>query len=385
VTRHRTLEILVKETLEVEPRAAEREAVWQSIAAQLSEEMRPRSTAMAELVRRRPRRRRRPRAGRVMAAATAALAIGLVTLTLLSSSDKSGTLLLATSEARAAAILNTTANHARVGVPAVGPGQYLFAQTSSAVTGEGAIRVDSKSWTATDGSAWIVDHQRSSRGVETSTTRYVAGGDVALDTVDGVTTRRTPKLGGWRAVVAGYEVVKLTSDRDALLVTLRAGVDRAVRQLQAIAERPPREQPGGVRTHYPGLDQVELWGRDLFVVETVTQLLMWAPLSPDQRATLLSLLANIPQWYQPGTSATQAQIRSLGPTKDALGRAGTAVRIAADPAPEQAARTGSWLVDFVLDQDAGRVLETRSYEHGPNAEPVRGTVKTQRVVDDIPR
>jgi hypothetical protein len=220
--------------------------------------------------------------------------------------------------------------------------------------------------------------------VETSTTRYGAGSDIALDAQDGVTTRRTPQLGSWRAVVPGYDVVRLPTDRGAMLSTLRAGVDRAVRRLRAIAERPPREQPGHVRTYYPVLDQVELTGRDLFVVETATQLLIAAPLSPDQRATLFSLLADIPDWYQPGTSAKPVQIQSLGPTEDALGRTGITVRIATEPTRDEVTRAGGWLVDFVLDRDAGRVLETRSYEHGPNADPVRETVEEQRVVDTMP-
>jgi len=39
------------------------------------------------------------------------------------------------------------------------------------------------------------------------------------------------------------------------------------------------------------------------------------------------------------------------------------------------------MVDLVLDPDAGRLLEIRSYEHGRNAEPITLTVETQRVVD----
>jgi hypothetical protein len=249
----------------------------------------------------------------------------------------------------------------------------------------GAVRVDSSSWAAPDGSARIIDRARSASGVETSTTRYHTGSNVALETADGVTTRRTPELGSWRAVVPGYHVVRLPTERNALLAALRAGVDRAVRRLQAIAGHPARDQPGGVRNHYPILDQVELSGRDLLVVETATQLLTWAPLNPDQRATLFSLLASIPEWYEPGTSATPITIRDRGRTKDALGRPGSGVRIAAESTREETARAGGWLVDLVLDQDTGRMLETRSYEHGPNAEPVRETVKTQRIVDTIHR
>ena len=90
--------------------------------------------------------------------------------------------------------------------------------------------------------------------------------------------------------------------------------------MRAISERPIAQQPGGVRNFYPALDQLRLWGRDLFVIEAVTGLLVWAPLSADQRAALFSLLADIPAWYQPGASDAVLRIRDLGPVRDALGR-----------------------------------------------------------------
>jgi hypothetical protein len=359
MNQHRTLEMLVNQTLEVEPSAAEREAVWRSITEQLGEQQ--------ELppVRRHPRRRRLPR---LAAVGLAAVAIGLAIVTLLPTADESGGPLPRASEAQAAAILNATATSAGSALPAVGPGQYLFARTSTTIRGEGAISVDTKSWTATDGSGWIVSHERSSRGSETSTTSYRAGSDTALHTEDGVERRYAPTL-GWRAVVPGAEVGRLPAERDALLASLREGAERAVREYR---DRVRAAQAAGKdRNHYPIFREIERSGHDLIVVETVTDLLVEAPISPDQRAALFSLLADAPDWYQPGSGAEPILVRNLGPTEDDLGRNGTAVRVGA--------------FDLVLDPGAGRLLETRSYEHGLGGEPVRLTLEAQRVVDSIDR
>jgi hypothetical protein len=356
MNQHRTLEMLVKETLEVEPSAAEREAVWLSVAERLSEQQES------------PPVRRRSRPPRLAAVGLAALAVTLALVTLLPTADEPGGPLPRASEAQASAILKETATSAASALPAVGPGQYLFARTSSVIQGEGASSVDTKSWIATDGSGWIVRHERSSRGSETATTRYRAGSDTALHTEDGVERRYAPTL-GWRAVVGGDEVGRLPAERDALLASLREGVVRAVREYRDRVRA--AKAAGKDRNHYPIFREIERSGRDLIVVEAATDLLVEAPLSPDQRAALFSLLADAPDWYQPGSGAEPIQVRNLGPTEDALGRNGTAVRVGA--------------LDLVLDPDAGRLLETRSHEHGPNGEPVRLTLETQRVVDSIDR
>jgi hypothetical protein len=178
----------------------------------------------------------------------------------------------------------------------------------------------------------------------------------------------------WRYVVPGDEVVSLPAERDALLASLRARAERAAHVYQ-------RPRPEG---YYPRVDRTyELSGPDLLVVETATDLLVEAPLSPGQRAALLSLLADAPDWYQPGTSAKPIQIRNLGATKDALGREGIAVKFTIELTSAETRGASPGTFDLVLDPEAGRLLETRSYEHGPEAEPVPLTVVAQRVVDSI--
>jgi hypothetical protein len=369
----RTPETLVEQTLRVEPSAAERHAVWQSIAARLREgEETDRESA------------RRPR---LVAVGVAALAVVLAAVALLPAAREPGGPLPAASSAEAAAVLNATAARSRAALPAVGPGEHLLTRTSLTVSGDRASTVDTTSWTATDGSAVVVDRERSSRPcpwapgrecttLDTTTTRYRAGGNVGVRSENGREIRLRPELFEWRAVVPGDEVVRLPGDRDALLASLRARAERAVREQEKRSD--PHRELGGRDLR---LAQVELSGLDLVVVEAVTDLLVYAPLSAGQRAAMFSLLAEAPEWYRPGSGANPIQIRDLGPTDDALGRNGTAVRIATRPTDDEARRAGEWTVDLVLDPDSGRLLEIRSYEHGRDAEPIPLTVEAQRVVD----
>ena len=173
---------------------------------------------------------------------------------------------------------------------------------------------------------------------------------------------RPEPFSAWRAVVSSDEVVRLPVERDTLLASLRAGAERAAAEHR---KRPdPHRTLGGRDVR---LLNIKLYGLDLLVVDTVTRMLVDAPLNPDQRAALLSLLADTPAWYRPGSSSEPLQIRNLGPTKDALGRDGTAVQTVA--------------ADLVLDVDGGRLLEVRYYEHGRDAAPITLTVEAQRVVD----
>jgi hypothetical protein len=163
-------------------------------------------------------------------------------------------------------------------------------------------------------------------------------------------------------VVPGDELVRLPTERDPLLAALRAGAERAAAEHR---KRPNRHRKFGGRDLT--LPNIELYGIDLLVLGTVEDMLVDAPLNPDQRAAMLSLLADAPDWYRPGSGAEPLQIRRLGPTKDARGRDGTAVQIGG--------------ADLVLDVDAGRLLEIRWYEHGRDADPITLTVEEQRVVD----
>jgi hypothetical protein len=366
MTQHRTPEMLVRETLEVAPSAADRAAVWQSIVERLVADEAPRTP---ELV------RRRLRLPRLAAVGVAALAATLVAVALIPTEDKR-TGFLAT--ASAAEVLNATATSARSALPAVGSDEYLFTRASSVIRGEGALTVGIESWTATDGSARIVERERSSGVSEVTTTTYPAGSYVGVVTENGIERRMPPPQlsPNWRYVVPGDEVDALPAERDALLASLRASAERAARLFQ-------RPRPKG---YYPRVDRTyELAGRDLLVVETATALLKEAPLSPGQRAAMLSMLADVAEWYRPGASAKPIQISNLGLTKDALGRDGIALKFTIELTSEETSGASSGTFDLVLDPEAGRLLETRSYEHGPDGEPVLLTVVEQRVVDSIDR
>jgi hypothetical protein len=400
MNQHRTPETLVKETLDVEPAATDRTAVWQSIVERLGEHEAPARRPTLERV------RRHLRLTRFAAVGLAALAATLAAVALLPAGDErdgSHAPLLAT--ASAAEVLNATAMSARSALPAAGPGEYLFTRASSAIGGEGASTVGIESWTATDGSARIVEHERSSRPgrrvrgrcvkpmrsngraqrctrniSQVTTTSYRSGSVIGVITANGIERRMPPPQlsPNWRYVVSGDEVVRLPAKRDALLASLRARAERAAR----VYERP---RPKG---YYPRVDRTyELAGRDLLVVETATDLLVEAPLSPGQRAAMLSMLADAPDWYQPGASAEPIQIRNLGPTKDALGRNGIALKftieLTSDETGDETRGASPGTFDLVLDPKAGRLLETRSYEHGIEAAPVLLTVAAQRVVDAI--
>jgi hypothetical protein len=211
---------------------------------------------------------------------------------------------------------------------------------------------------------------------ETAITSYRPGSAIGLVIENGL-KRRTPPpqlSPNWRYVVPGDAVVRLPAERDALLAALRAGAERAARAYE-------RPRPQG---YHPRVDRTyQLWGRDLLVINTAIALLVEAPLSRGQRAALLSLLAHTPDWYQPGTSAEPIRIRNLGPTKDALGREGIALKFALELTAGEARDASPGTFELVLDPEAGRLLETRSYEHGADAEPVLLTLVAQRVVDSI--
>lgn len=386
MTQHRTPETLVKETLGVEPSPADRRAVWHSIAERLGDdEARGRTPA-------RERFRRLRRLPDLAAVGVAALAATLAAVALLPAGDEprdSGAPTLAT--ASAAEVLDATARSAGSSLRSVGPGEYLFVRSRLTVPGVGASRVDTSSWTAIDGSARIVAHERrcverertdggaercARYATEVTTMTYRAGSDAGVVTEDGV--ERPPAVPqvslNWRHVVSGEEVVRLPADRDALLASLRARAEGAAR----VYERP---RPKG---YHPRVDRTyELWGRDLLVVQTATDLLLEAPLSPAQRTAMLSMLADAPGWYEPGTSAEPIEIHNLGSTEDALGREGIALRFTLELTPGETRRASPGTFDLVLDPQAGRLLETRSYEHGAGAEPVTLTVVAQRVAESI--
>jgi hypothetical protein len=347
-----TPETLVRETLEVEPTATERGAVWQSIIERLEAAEAP------------PARRPVRRLAAVAVAAAVAAAV------LLLAADERGAPVLAT--ASAAEVLNATAVSARTALPAVGPGEYLFTRASHTVTGAGAITVDIRSWTATDGTALIVDRDGRAR----STTRYRAGSAVGVVTEKGRKTRTPPPqlAPNWRYVVPGDQIARLPAEPSALLALLRARAERATRLYS-------QPRPEG---YFPRVDRTyELAGPDMLVVETTTALLVEAPLSPGQRAAMLSLLAAAPEWYRPGASAQPIRIRNLGATQDALGRDGIALRFTLELTSDETRGASSGTFDLVLDPEAGRLLETRSYEHGADADPVLLTIEEQQVVDSI--
>jgi hypothetical protein len=433
---------LVRETVEVGPAAADRATVWESVVERLGDYEPPGRRPPLESPRRGLRDLRRlhqPRSEGVGLAEAVALAVLAVSpaatvLPLLPRGDEpvhpqaaepGRELLPPASAHEAAAVLNATATRARSALPTVGLGDYLFTRSVQTVPGEGAISVDIDSWTATDGSARMVSREHlpvvvervsaaggavklagdlfparpsdeddaiepgarleieemrgatavvseTSREPEVTTERYEAGSAVRLITVNGVEQRvLPPQLSpDWRYVVPGDDVVSLPVERDALLASLREGAEHAVRLYQ-------RPRPKG---YYPRVDRrYELLGHDLLVVKTATALLIEAPISPDQRAALMSLLADVADWYQPGASAEPIQIR-LGRTKDALGRSGTEV-VATQLT--DGARVEGVLFDLVLDPGGGQVLEVRYHEHDPPAEPIRLTVVAQRVVDSI--
>ena len=79
------------------------------------------------------------------------LAVILAAGALLPMADKAGGPVPTASSAEAAAILNATATSTRSALPAVRPGEYMFARTSLTGPGMGAATVVTKSWTATDG------------------------------------------------------------------------------------------------------------------------------------------------------------------------------------------------------------------------------------------
>jgi hypothetical protein len=380
MNRHRTLETLVKETLETEPSPAEREAAWQSIIARLSDGEASDAAPNLGLVRRHPRLPHPAvvgvAVGAVVLAALALLPANQTPRGPLPTPHEPRAPLPTGSSAEAAAVLNATASSTRSALPAIGPGEYLFTRVSMTLRGEGAANSVTRSWSAIDGSALIVERFASTRPCppgrraarcwrfDTSTTRYRASSDVGeLRTEDGREMPVRPEpFSTWRAVVSGEQIVRLPAERDTLLASLRAGAERAAAEHR---KRPdPHRKLGGRDMR---LLRIKLYGHDLLVVDTVTRMLVDAPLNPDQRAAMLSLLADAPDWYRPGSGAEQLQIRNLGPTKDALGRDGTAVQVGG--------------ADLVLDVDAGRLLEIRAYEHGRDAEPVTLTVEAQRVVD----
>jgi hypothetical protein len=379
----RTLETLVRTTLEGEPSHAERDAVWEAIVARLREGAATGRTA-------RPLRMPLP-----AAVGAAVLAVILAALALLPASDKPGKpsqaapmpgrQLAAGPAAEAAFVLNATARSSRRALPSVGPGEYLFARTSTVVQGDvgGPARFVTKSWTANDGSALILERSRSRRSCPSSarratdcrprwlsganTTRYGAGGVVGvIHTGDGRKLRVRPDPFRWRSVFLGDELVGLPADRLRLLAALRAGIERFAAEHR---KRPdPHRKLGG---RDMTLFNIELHGADLAVVHNITEMLVDAPLDPDQRAGMLSLLADAPDWYRPGRSAEPLPVHSLGPTTDALGRDGTAVQVGA--------------ADLALDVDGGRLLEIRSFEHGRDALPIVITVEDQRVVGSTNR
>jgi hypothetical protein len=188
--RHRTLESLVKETLEAEPSPSERDAVWATILARVGEGEAWGRAPNLGLVRRRPR---------LPHPAVVGVAVGVIVLAvlaLLPTPQKPREPLPRASSAEGVAVLNATASSTRSALPAVGPGERLYTRTSTTIRGEGRFRGKTESWTATDGSALIV--QRSWSGgpcppqraapcwrFTASTTRYQAGSDVGVLSYDG--------------------------------------------------------------------------------------------------------------------------------------------------------------------------------------------------------
>lgn len=373
MSQDRSLETLVGEICAAEPSESERAAIWRSVVEQLTEDQAAHRTPSLKLTGRWLQARSEVRVARLAALAAGAIALALAVIALLPTGDRSGG---SKATASAAKVLNATAMSAGSLLPAVKPGEYAYARVRH--SGEGAKTTHTESWAAIDGTARIVARERSS---EIYTETYRAGSTRGLVIEDGVERPMPPPqlAPNSRYVVPGGEVVQLPTKRRALLASLRAGAERAAR-LYA------RPRPKG---YFPRVDRTyELAGRDLLVVETATSLLVGAPLSPRQRAAMLSLLADAPHWYRPGASTKPIEIRNLGRTEDALGRSGIAIRFTIELNQEEAGRDErlgamQGTFDLVLDPQRGRVLEDRSYEHGLNKEPEVATVEEQRVVDSI--
>ena len=378
MSQDRPLETLVGEICAAEPSESERAAIWQSVVEQLTDDQAAQRTRSLKPTRRWLQARREVQVARLAALAAGAIAVTLAVIALLPTADRSGG---SKATASAAEVLNATAISAGSLWPVVDPGEYAYARVRHSVQGEGAMTAYTESWTAIDGSARIVAREGSGSASDVFTESYRAGSTRGSVIEDGVKRRMPPPQlrPDWRYVVSGDEVVRLPTKRRALLASLRAGAERAAR-LYA------RPRPKG---YYPRVDRTyELSGRDLLVVETATSLLVQAPLSPRQRAAMLSLLAHAPDWYRPGASTKPIEIRNLGRTEDALGRSGIALRFTIELNREEAGRDErrgamQGTFDLVLHPQGGRVLEERSYEHGLDKEPVVLTVEEQRVVDSI--
>jgi hypothetical protein len=352
VTHHTEVETLVR-GLETAPSEAEREAVWAAIVARVGE---------VEHVQIAPPSRRRFTARRRVALAASATAAALLVIALLPSGRETRVPLPA--NASAAEVLRATADGAADdGLPLIGPGQYLYARVETAPAApHGQPRgptMIAESWTASDGSGLRIESvRRGEKTREVARVSYRPGSDLGHWIEAGTEVTEKPGRGNWRAVVSGARVQELPVDSGALLRMLRAGIDRD--EFASLAER------------------------DLLVADTALDLLIEAPLSPEQRAAAFRVLADIPAWFAPGTSTRPVRAESLGMVEDSLGRSGIGVRITVDLTPGTAKHTSGsheihYTADLILDPEDGRLLEVREREFGQ----VR-TVAEQQVVDSLP-
>ncbi len=232
------------------------------------------------------------------------------------------------STASAATVLLAAAGEADLGAP--GPGEELFVQQRRTIPlGGGQTEVDlTRSWTAADGSIRI-------RGSEDE---------------------------GWRDTLTPAQVQALPTDPAELLEALRAAV---------------REASGNDRA-------MRVFGHDLGVVAVIYYLSTNAPVTAEQRAALLQLLATAPDWTAPGTSVTPLTTRNMGQDRSAQGDAVIRIRLelrfTAEEARELSVDPEPFALDLLIDTDAGRLVELREFEDGLSGAPIVTTIEEQKIV-----
>jgi hypothetical protein len=351
MTHQPDLQTLVR-AVEPGPAEAEREAIWAAIIARIGESEQARAPRAA-------RGRFAPR--RPLVIALTAAAIALLIIALLPAGEDGRAPLPA--NASAAEVFRAAADGAADdGLPVIGEGQYLYARVETAPSASddepsGSTMV-AESWTASDGSGLrIISTRRGDETREIARVFYEPGSDVGHWIEGGTEVTEEPGRGDWRSVVSGARVHELPASADALLRRLRAGIDAG--EVASLAER------------------------DLLVTDSALDLLIEAPLAPEQRAAALRMLADMPAWFTPGTTTRPVRVENRGVTEDSLGRSGIAVRIMIDLTPGSREHApGShethYTADVILDPDDGRLLEVREHELGH----VR-TVAEQEVVDSL--
>ncbi|MBN8870569.1 MAG: hypothetical protein J0H66_11875 [Solirubrobacterales bacterium] len=284
----------------------------------------------------------------------AVLAVGITVFGIHESSDRDATGLAGLASASASEVLDVTADSASNQASLVpGTGEALYYRVTTWVDeskigdsyNPGGVQRDAiEEWIGPNGRGFRINGYSESSSSIDGDVIHRTPNLTPFDAEDSIDQRVT-LAESWRAIFSFRGLKAIPDDPDPALADIRGAVARRLAD---------RSQGAGPST--------KVLGSDFAVLMSLSNLLMEAPLTGDQRSTLYELIATAPGWYRNDGSA-KVEVANEGQAKTDGGQEGILISTSMDLSEDEARIVAdgerSAQFEILIDPQSGSVLETR--------------------------